>query len=132
MAPRRSGCPREHRVPRTLIEGHAQLVRGILHLRLRRDFSTSNRLAVATSVLALAHEHLPALDELTHRLLNADWRAALITEHRLRRPVRNRRDYAIRAAYLGTAVADQIEAHPIPSVHSTRIISHLTRRSQPS
>lgn len=118
--------------PDSIIAAHAGFVRAVLHLRLNRSMTTSNRLIVATSALALLQEHMPTLGEVTGRLLNADWRAALVTEHRLRRPVRNRRDYAIRAAYLGTAVADQIEAHPIPGLHSSAAIAHLTRRSHRS
>ncbi|OZC91801.1 hypothetical protein CH254_04805 [Rhodococcus sp. 06-412-2C] len=116
----------------SIVAAHAEFIRALLHLRLNRSLTTSNRLVVATSALALMHEHMPTLGEVTTRLLNADWRAALVTEHRLRRPVRSRRDYAIRAAYLGTAVADQIEAHPIPGLHSSASITNLTRRSHRS
>lgn len=118
--------------PDSIIAAHAEFIRAVLHLRLNRNMTTSNRLVVGTSALALMHEHMPTLGEVTARLLNADWRAALVTEQRLRRPVRSRRDYAIRAAYLGTAVADQIEAHPIPDLHSSASITHLTRRSHRS
>lgn len=114
--------------PDSIIAAHAEFIRAVLHLRLNRNMTTSNRLLVGTSALALMHEHMPTVGEVTARLLNADWRAALVTEHRLRRPLRSRRDYAIRAAYLGTAVADQIEAHPIPGLHSSAAITHLTRR----
>lgn len=118
--------------PDDVIEGHAHLVRCILHLRLHREFTSSNRLTVATSALALMREHVPNLTELTNRLLNADWRAALLSEHRLRRPIHNRRDYAVRAAFLGTSVADQIETHPIRDVHSHDTITALSRRSHQS
>jgi hypothetical protein len=118
--------------PDGIIAAHAEFIRAVLHLRLDRSMTTSNRLVVASSALALMHEHMPTLNEVAARLLNADWRAALVTEHRLRRPVQSRRDYAIRAAYLGTAVADQIEAHPIPGLHSSAAITHLTRRSHRS